>query len=171
MLKHQPSILVVDDDVGVCETIQSLLDDEGFTVAAAATGWEALDLLAVRQFDLAVVDVRLGGAFDGVDFVRRARAEQPRLRALFISGYDHRATDDPDRDDFVSKPFRPSELLGCVWELLQRKVPERASGIPQLHAERVILAAKIDCMRNRRNHAAAECESTDAGFVERDAAK
>ncbi len=166
MLKHPPSILVVDDDAAVRETIRSLLDDEGFTVAPAATGWEALDLLDAREFDLAVVDIQLATTFDGIDFVRRARTQQPRLRALFISGFNTRVTDDPDRDDFVSKPFRPNELLGCVWELLQRKVPEPTTDWPPLQAERVISAAKVDCLRNQRDTVAPKCESGDAAGAE-----
>jgi two-component SAPR family response regulator len=63
---------------------------------------------------LAVVDIQLAGTFDGIDFIRCARTQQPQLRALFISGFQNRVTDDPDSDDFVSKPFRPSELLSCV---------------------------------------------------------
>lgn len=156
MLKPPLSILVVDDDDAIRETIRSLLDEEGFTVATAATGWEALDQVDLREFDLAVVDIHLHGDFDGIDLVQHARAQQPWLRSLFISGLFNRATDDPDRDDFVSKPFRPHELLGCVWELLQRKVPAPMIDSMVLHAKRAILAAKIDCLRNRRGRRASE---------------
>jgi len=155
MLKHLGSILVVDDDDAVRETIRSLLDDEGFNVTAAATGWAALDLSEVGEFDLAVVDILLGGEFDGLDLAQCIRARHPTLRCLFISGNYHPVTEDPDRDDFVSKPFRGYELLGCVWELLQRKVPDSASDWSGLQAKRVLLAAKIDCLRHRRARRAA----------------
>jgi hypothetical protein len=71
------------------------------------------------------------------------------LRCLFISGRRLPAVDDPDRDDFVGKPFRQHELLGCVWELLQRRVvaPPPAGEIRQ--AEQLLLAAEVDCRRRR----------------------
>ncbi|HEY1797337.1 MAG TPA: response regulator [Stellaceae bacterium] len=162
MPKPPRSILVVDDDDAVRETIRSLLDDEGFTVTTAATGLEALDLVEARKFDLAVVDIHLKDEFDGIDLVQHARSQQPGLRSLFISGLYSRATDDPDRDDFVSKPFRPHELLGCVWELLHRKVPEPANDSILLHARRAILAAKIDCLRNRRGRRVEDADTAAA---------
>lgn len=153
MLEHPPSILVVDDNDAVLETIRALLKEGGFGVATAATGWEALHLVAVRHFDLAVVDIHLGGDFDGMDLVQYVRLRQPGLRALFISGLNQPVTDDPDRDDFVFKPFRPQELLGCIWELLQRKVPKAALDVDYVHAKREILENKIDCLRNQHRRA------------------
>jgi len=71
--------------------------------------------------DLAVVDMRLPGGLNGLETVRRARARHPDLKALFISGVDAIPRQhDPDREDFVSKPFSGHELLGCVFELLLR---------------------------------------------------
>ncbi|HEY1799206.1 MAG TPA: response regulator [Stellaceae bacterium] len=163
MLKLPQTILVVDDDEAVLETVRCLLDDEGFQVEAATTGWEALDLVGGHEFDLAVVDIRLGGEFDGLDLVQYIRTRQPKLRVLFISGLHFPVADDPDRDDFVSKPFLLSELLGCVWELLQRRVPDIGFGSSHIHAKRAIIAAKIDLLRNRHKYPAdAECPDETA---------
>ena len=114
-------VLVVDDDEGVRELVETLLSDAGFAVASANDGTTALEIFERQAVDLAVVDMRLPGGLNGLETVRRARARQPDLKALFISGVDPiPSRRDPDREDFVSKPFSGHELLGCVFELLLR---------------------------------------------------
>ena len=114
-------ILVVDDEPEVRELVETILDDAGFAVASAKDGPAALQIIETDPVDLAVVDMRLPGEFDGPETVRRARAKHPSLKALFISGAESAPNRcDPGRDDFVPKPFCPRELLGCVFELLLR---------------------------------------------------
>jgi DNA-binding response OmpR family regulator len=153
MLLRLPSILVVDDDDHVRETVAAMMQDAGFRVAAAASGWEALDLIEQREFDLAVVDVGLPDELTGLDLIRCVRAERPQLRCLFISGFADPVVDDPERDDFVRKPFRLAELLGCAWELLQRKVQETSIDLPHRRERWLIQAARVDCLRRERKSA------------------
>jgi DNA-binding response OmpR family regulator len=150
MTEPPPAILVVDDDKDVRATIVGLLQEAGLGVTTASSGWAALDALERAKFDLVVVDIGLPGGLDGLELIRCVRARSPTLKCLFISGLSEPVVDDPDRDDFVAKPFRPYELLGCVWELLQRPLatPPLDWGIRQ--AERSLLAAEIDCRRNQR---------------------
>ncbi len=151
MLMRPPSVLVVDDDDRVRETVATMLEGDGFRVAAAASGWEALDLIEQREFDLAVVDVGLPDDLTGLDLIRCVRAKRPQVRCLFISGFADPVADDPERDDFVRKPFRLSELLGCAWELLQRAVPEAPIDLPHRRERWLIQAARVDCLRRERN--------------------
>jgi DNA-binding response OmpR family regulator len=151
MLSRLPSVLVVDDDDRVRETVVAMLEHAGFRVAAAASGWEALDLIEGRDFDLAVVDVGLPEDLTGIDLVRCIRAKRPQQRCLFISGFADPVADDPERDDFVRKPFHLSELLGCAWEVLQREVPETPVDLPHRRERWLIQAARVDCLRRERN--------------------
>jgi len=150
MLMRPPSVLVVDDDDRVRETVAMMLEGGGFTVAAAASGWEALDLIEQREFELAVVDIGLPDDLNGIDLIRCVRAKRPQLRCLFISGFADPVVDDPERDDFVRKPFRLAELLGCAWELLQRKIPETPIDLPHRRERWLIQAARVDCLRRER---------------------
>lgn len=154
MPRHLPSVLVVDDDDAVRETVASMLRDAGFRVAAATSGWEALDLIEEREFDLAIVDVGLPEDLTGLDLIRCVRATRPQLRCLFISGFADPVADDPERDDFVRKPFRLGELLGCAWELLQRNIPETPVDLPQRRERWLIQAARVDCLRRERKQRA-----------------
>jgi two-component system, cell cycle response regulator CpdR len=117
------AILVLEDDEDVRETISTLLTDAGFQVETAATGWEAIALIEERPFDMMIADISLPGGLSGVQMAQHVRVRHPRLKCLFISGRAEPVVCDPLLDDFVAKPFRPFELLGCVWKVLRGNMP------------------------------------------------
>lgn len=123
MSQEGPNILVLEDDDDVRETISSLLIDAGFQVETAATGREAIALIDERPFDMVVADINLPGGLSGLETAQQARVRHPLLKCLFISGRAEPVVCDPALDDFVAKPFRPFELLGCVWKVLRGNVP------------------------------------------------
>jgi CheY-like chemotaxis protein len=128
-------ILVVDDETEVRELVETILNDAGFAVASASDGAAALQIIETEAVDLAVVDMRLPGGLNGLETVRQARVRHPDLKALFISGVEPIPTRrDPDRDDFVSKPFSDLEFLGCVFELLLRNSDDRQRALNTLIA-------------------------------------
>jgi DNA-binding response OmpR family regulator len=148
---HVARVLVTDDDDGVRALVDGLLADEGFAVSTAPTAWVALEMLEKAEFDLMVTDLALPEGLNGLELVRYARIRCPSLKSLFISGCPDVIRDDPDHDDFVSKPFRCGELLGCVWELLNRELPKkRMAPNPSRAAELAILEAKIECLNRQR---------------------
>jgi DNA-binding response OmpR family regulator len=118
-----PRILIVDDDPDICDLLRSMLLREGFVVRTAGNGLSALELIKRDDFDLMITDIGLPPLMDGVETVRRARECRPALQSLFISGGGECRWDDPDRDNFVAKPFQEREVLGCVWELFSRNWP------------------------------------------------
>jgi DNA-binding response OmpR family regulator len=126
-------VLVVDGEKDERELVETILSDAGFAVASAGDGAAAQEIIERQAVDLAVVDMRLPGALDGLETVRRARARNPDLKALFISEAAPRRGD-PERDDFVSKPFLGWELLGCVFELLLRNRKGRRYALDALAA-------------------------------------
>jgi CheY-like chemotaxis protein len=123
MLTHSFSILVVDDDKDVRDIVATLLADAGFQVACVGDGPAALNLLLSRAIDVLVTDIRLTPNMDGIELLKCARLQHPNLKCLFISGCHEPTVEDPALDDFVSKPFYVHEFLGCVWELLLRRIP------------------------------------------------
>lgn len=123
MSEPGPAILVLEDDDQVRDTITTVLTEAGFEVTTAATGWEAVALIEEKHFDLVVADIRLPGGLDGLDMARHVRTRYPALKCLFISGTSEPVVCDPVLDDFVAKPFRPFELLGCVWKVLRGNQP------------------------------------------------
>src|ERR1700733_7051169 len=150
MLEHLPSVLVVEDEESIRTAIVDVLKDEGFDVASTDSGWRALDIVEAKKFDLMVTDIGLPDGLNGIELAQCARTRRPALKCLFISGKRPEFVDDPERDDFVGKPFRQRELLGCIWELLQRHVTPGALNWPVRQAERSLIAAEVDCRRKKR---------------------
>lgn len=151
-LTDSPRILVVEDESEIRDLLRWVLSREGFSVTEAADGQAALQLIENDSFDLLITDIHLPPPFDGLETVRRARALSGELKSLFISGKSEPTWDNAERDDFVAKPFKNSDLVGCVWELLTRPTPENGIGN---QAELGILEAKIRCLTQRRDEAIA----------------
>lgn len=123
MLSNAPAILVVEDEDEIRDAISELLIDTGFRVFTAATGAEAIALTSEHDFELVVADIRLPGELDGLAMAQRMRMRHPSIKCLFISGSHDPIVCDPVLDEFISKPFRSSELLGCVWKVLRGNLP------------------------------------------------
>jgi DNA-binding response OmpR family regulator len=122
MYPEEHHILIINSDTTRRQHCECVLAEEGFAVAAVAEGFSAIRATADRRFALAVVAIDLPGTLDGGETLRQLRSRQPWLKALFTgdpTGRPRRL--DPDRDDFIAAAFQSHELLGCVFELLQRE--------------------------------------------------
>ncbi|HYD98096.1 MAG TPA: PAS domain-containing protein, partial [Alphaproteobacteria bacterium] len=116
-------VLVVDDDAAVREVAVALLADLGLEVAAADGGPSALDRLAAgERFDFAVFDVAMPG-MNGVEAARRARALQPGLPVLFVTGHADLAVLQGVKDPVLRKPYTAEALAGAVRSLLEGRPP------------------------------------------------
>ncbi len=118
----QASILVVDDDVNICELVRLYLEKEGFTVIGAHDGEAALSLFKSRQPDLVVLDLMLP-KIDGMDVCREIRksASTPIIM-LTAKGetLDKIIGLEMGADDYLVKPFEPKELVARVKAVLRR---------------------------------------------------
>ena len=115
-------VLVVDDERTVTEVVEKYLLREGFEVAVAGDGAEALRLARVWGPDLMILDLRLPG-LDGLEVCRRLR-QHTRLPIIMLTS----RSEETDRvvglelgaDDYVVKPFSPRELVARVKSVLRR---------------------------------------------------
>ena len=116
------SVLLVEDDPDIVRNLAEYLKTEGFGVTAASGQEEALTLLEERSFDLVLLDITLSsGSGYGVCRAVRANYDIPVifLTALgdelsVLAGFDMGA------DDYISKPFRPRELVSRMRAVLRR---------------------------------------------------
>ena len=145
MATHNPSseaprrtILVVDDEVAALQLMAESLEADGFAVATAPTGTEALERLRAFAYDGLVVDLRLPDA-DGMSVLDEALTRYPEIRAVVITGFGG-VTDAVQAIklgavDFMVKPFVLAQLgrvLDAAFEQ-QRLRRENAELRSQLH--------------------------------------
>jgi len=118
------SILVIDDEYGVRSGISQILELEGYEVASAATGREALELLDQRPFDIALIDYRLPD-LDGLTLLSAMRSRKLSTMTCMITAYANIdtaiAATRQGIDFFLPKPFSPDDLLGVIENLSRHK--------------------------------------------------
>ena len=110
-------ILIVDDESGIRESLQGILEDEGYSSNATASGEECLELLRKSSFDVLLLDVWLPG-IDGLETLEKIRALEDPPEVIMISGHGTietavRATK-LGAYDFLEKPLSVEKTLILV---------------------------------------------------------
>jgi len=117
-------ILIVDDELSMREFLSILLSREGYGVATAATGEEALTLLASGGVDLILSDLAMPG-LSGIDLLSRTREMDPPPELILITAHAtaETAVEAMKRGayDYIPKPFRVDELLLTISRALERR--------------------------------------------------
>jgi len=123
MTNSKEHILVVEDDQDIAFAVREYLLSQGYDVSIAENGKVALDMVANLQIDLAIVDVMMP-IMDGITFVMNVRKDYD-FPVIMLSA----KSEETDKilglnmgaDDYVTKPFRPLELLARVNSQLRRQ--------------------------------------------------
>ena len=116
------NILIVEDDVDIARAIEAYLNNQGYKTFMAGSGIEGLEVLSKEEIHLAIVDVMMP-KMDGITFVMKLR-EKYDFPVIMLSA----KSEEVDKimglnigaDDYVTKPFRPLELLARVNSHLRR---------------------------------------------------
>ena len=110
-------ILIVDDHHSVRESLQVILEDEGYRVTTAANGRQALDQVAAACPDVVLTDLNMP-VMDGRELCRRLRDIAPGVPVVLMSvlGRAGREAED-DVQGFLDKPFAADELLATLGRL------------------------------------------------------
>jgi CheY-like chemotaxis protein len=123
-------VLVVDDEPQLVRMLATMLRREGYEALQAASGEEALALLASEPpVDLLITDVGMGPSMNGWELAERARSDRPDLPVILATGWG--ATIDPDDARgrgicaILSKPYRRADLTAVL-----ERVPWSQAGRP-----------------------------------------
>ena len=119
-------VLLVVDDHDIAEPLARALTREGYEVTSAGDGRVALQTVLDAPPELIILDIGLPG-MDGLDVCRHVREVRPQVPILMLTARDGEldtvAGLDAGADDYVTKPFRLSELLARVRAMLRRSAP------------------------------------------------
>src|SRR3954463_3416374 len=121
------SILIVDDEPTLRETLTRSFRREGHTTLAVADGRSAIDRASTSRFDVVLLDVALGAGPDGYEVCRTLRARRNVVPIIMLTALDSEADAAPGleagADDYVTKPFGPAELRSRIRAVLRRAGP------------------------------------------------
>jgi two-component system, OmpR family, response regulator CpxR len=159
------SVLLVDDDVELCQLLSQYLEQEGVAVEAVHTGETGLKRALSGDYAIVVLDVMLPG-ISGFEVLRQVRA-QSRMPVLMLTAVG----DEKDRilglemgaDDYLPKPFNPRELSARLQAILRRSGSD-APG-PRFPADRRIVEdVELDRGARIAHHAGEEITLTTVEF-------
>jgi len=135
-------ILVVDDDSELREQIKRLFERDGHRVMALADGRSAVDRASTGNFDIVLLDIGLGAGPDGYDVCRTLRERRNVVPIIMLTALDSEADAvlglEAGADDYVTKPFGPTELRSRIRAVLRRAGP-RALGDQMLAVGPIVL--------------------------------
>jgi len=112
-------ILLVDDDLELCEELAELLRDEGYLVDNTSDALKGAGLVRENRYDVAILDFKMPG-LSGVDLLKTIKAGNPKTRVLFVSGkpFVGRLLQEAKVAELVegiiSKPFDEKTLLDKI---------------------------------------------------------
>jgi two-component system, OmpR family, response regulator len=155
-------VLVVDDEPSLAEVLSSVLRYEGWDVRTAANGGSAVRIARGFAPDAVVLDIMLPD-FDGLEVLRRLRAEHPHVCVLFLTARD--SVEDrivgitAGGDDYVTKPFSLEEVLARLRGLLRRAGLARAQSVSELTVGDLVMDE--DAREVRRGGAIVELTATE----------
>ena len=171
MATPENRVLIIDDDVELCELVTEYLCSQGFDVEAVQDGDRGCERALSGEHRLVVLDVMLPG-IDGFEVLRRIRAVS-MLPVLMLTARG----DDVDRiiglelgaDDYLPKPFNPRELSARVRAIIRRAGAQAQSAGGAGDGERITvgdIAMDVQARRVRRGDAPVELTGAEFDLLE-----
>ena len=114
-------LLLVEDDSAIVKSLKEYLTGEGFEIWSAPGQLEAEELIKQKKFDLFLLDISIA---NGSGFSLCAKAKELKLPVIFLTASGDESSIvrglDMGADDYISKPFRPRELVSRIRSVLRR---------------------------------------------------
>jgi len=131
------TILIVDDEESICQTLAGILVDEGYEAIAAASGEEALRIVEEEMPSLVLLDIWLPG-MDGIEVLNSLKAGHPQLQVIMMSGHGTIETAVKATKlgafDFIEKPLSLEKVILAV---------NHALALAGLEEENILLRQKV----------------------------
>jgi two-component system, NtrC family, nitrogen regulation response regulator NtrX len=125
------SILIVDDEPGIRDSLRAVLEDEGFEIETAATGDQCLAFARQNEYACILLDIWLGKGIDGLETLKRLREEGNNAAVIMISGHGNIETAVRSTKlgafDFIEKPLSLEKTLVTVKNAVRQRQLEIAN--------------------------------------------
>jgi DNA-binding NtrC family response regulator len=121
------TILIIDDEAGIRDSLLSILVEEGYSVEAVENGKQAIKICEKMNFDVALIDINLPD-IKGTELLAKLKQISPKIVRIIITGHPSienavKAVNEKS-DGYILKPFKIPELLETIKRLLAEKTNE-----------------------------------------------
>ena len=127
----QNSLLIVDDERGIRDTLRGVLEDEGFSVETAESGEACLEIVKRQSFSCILLDIWLGDGIDGLETLTKLKAEGIDASVVMISGHGNIETAVRSTKlgafDFIEKPLSIERTIVTVKNAVRQRQLELAN--------------------------------------------
>ena len=124
MPENKSSILIVEDDANIRETLSTILQQEGYSTDTAKNGQEAIEKSKTKYFNLALLDIKLPD-MEGTKLLTTMHETSPKMVKIMITGYPslENAVEalNMGADAYIMKPVKPEKLLALIEEKLKKQ--------------------------------------------------
>jgi len=124
LTENKPSILIVEDDANIRETLSIILQQKGYNTDTARNGQEAIQKSKTKFFNLALLDIKLPD-MEGTKLLTTIHETLPKMRKIMITGYPslENAVEalNLGADAYIIKPVKPEKLLALIEEKLEEQ--------------------------------------------------
>ena len=124
MVKH-PKLMIVDNEIDICNFVKSFFEMRGFEVATALNGDEALAKLSKESPEIVILDVSMRRDNEGLEYLPKIKKNLPAAKVIMVTAKEDEKTIEEARrlgaDDYITKPlmleYLESTVLGKIKDL------------------------------------------------------
>ncbi len=124
-MNTKPKLLVVDDEIDICNFVKSFFEMRGFKVTTALNGDEAMSKLLQDRPDIVILDVKMRREAEGLEYLPKIKQALPTAKVMMVTGLEDEKTVESARklgaDDYITKPL--------VLEYLEMNVLKKISAL------------------------------------------
>ncbi|MEA3500320.1 MAG: response regulator [Candidatus Marinimicrobia bacterium] len=85
-MKEKASIIIVDDDVGITDTLLDILSELGYDTAVTDNGYQAIEMIKKKSYDFALMDIKMPG-MNGVETFKKVQEINPKTKVIMMTAY------------------------------------------------------------------------------------
>lgn len=129
-MTNKPKMLVVDNEIDICNFVKSFFELRGFTVATALNGDEAMSKMGESKPDVVLLDIVMRTKDEGIEYLPKIKKAHPPVKVLMVTAMeDERLAEDSKRlgaDDYITKPLVLEYLETTVWDKIRKVVSKQS---------------------------------------------